>query len=99
LTVGNDCDIPPRATFQFRSRWRRPPARRDATLREGGFGWQDGYGAFSVSKSQVPDVTEYIRRQREHHRVKSFEEEYRTFLDKHDIQYEERYVFDAELSG
>lgn len=64
-----------------------------------GFGWQDGYGAFSVSKSQVPDVTEYIRGQREHHRVKSFEEEYRAFLDKHEIQYDERYVFDAEISG
>jgi putative transposase len=64
-----------------------------------GFGWQDGYGAFSVNKSQVPDVTEYIRGQREHHHVKSFEEEYRAFLDKHEIQYDERYVFDAEISG
>ena len=64
-----------------------------------GFGWQDGYGAFSVSKSQVADVAEYIRGQREHHRVKSFEEEYRAFLDKHEIQYDERYVFDAEISG
>jgi REP element-mobilizing transposase RayT len=64
-----------------------------------GFGWQDGYGAFSVSKSQVPEVADYIRGQREHHRVKSFEEEYRAFLDKHDIQYDERYMFDAELSG
>src|SRR6266849_4917351 len=54
----------------------------------GGFGWQDGYGAFSVSKSQVPDVVEYIRGQREHHRMRSFEEEYRAFLDKHEIQYE-----------
>jgi hypothetical protein len=64
-----------------------------------GFGWQDGYGAFSVSKSQVPDVAEYIRGQREHHRVKSFEEEYRAFLDKHEIQYDACYVFDAEVSG
>ena len=64
-----------------------------------GFGWQDGYGAFSVSKSLVPDVTEYIRTQREHHRVKSFEEEYRAFLAKHEIAYDERYVFDTEISG
>ena len=64
-----------------------------------GFGWPDGYGAFSVSKSQVPDVTEYIRGQREPHRGKSFEEEYRAFLDKHEIPYDERYVFDAEVSG
>ena len=63
------------------------------------FGWQDGYGAYSVSKSQLSEVTDYIRGQRAHHRVKSFEEEYRAFLDKHEIQYDERYVFDAELSG
>ena len=47
----------------------------------------------------MPDVTEYIRGQREHHSVKSFEEEYRAFLDKHEIQYDERYVFDAEITG
>ena len=46
-----------------------------------------------MSKSQVPEVEEYIRGQREHHRVKTFEEEYRTFLDRHEIDYEEEYVF------
>ena len=59
----------------------------------GGFAWQDGYAAFTVSKSQVPDVEEYIRGQREHHRVKSFEEEYRAFLDRHEVDYKEEYVF------
>jgi putative transposase len=59
----------------------------------GGFAWQDGYAAFTVSKSQVPEVEEYIRGQREHHRVKIFEEEYRTFLDRHEIDYDEEYVF------
>ena len=59
-----------------------------------GFGWQDGYGAFTVSKSQIPEVEEYIRNQREHHRVKSFMEEYRAFLDKHEVEYEERYLWD-----
>jgi len=59
----------------------------------GGFAWQDGYAAFTVSKSQVPEVEEYIRGQREHHRVKTFEEEYRAFLDKHEIDYKEEYVF------
>jgi REP element-mobilizing transposase RayT len=58
-----------------------------------GFAWQDGYAAFTVSKSQIPDVDEYIRNQREHHRLKSFEEEYRVFLDKHEIDYKEEYVF------
>ena len=59
----------------------------------GSFAWQGGYAAFTVSKSQVPEVEEYIRSQREHYRVKTFEEEYRTFLDRHEIDYEEEYVF------
>lgn len=58
------------------------------------FGWQDGYAAFTVSKSQIPEIETYIRDQREHHRVKTFEEEYRAFLDRHEIDYEEKYLFD-----
>ncbi len=65
----------------------------------GGFGWQDGYAAFTVSKSLIPDVEAYIRSQREHHRVKTFEEEYRAFLEKHEIAYEERYLFDGAFAG
>ena len=61
-------------------------------LRE--FGWQDGYGAFTVSKSLLPDVSEYIRNQREHHRVKTFQEEYRALLERHGIEYDERYIWD-----
>jgi REP element-mobilizing transposase RayT len=45
-----------------------------------GFGWQDGYGAFTVSKSKIPEVTSYIQNQREHHRQQSFQEEYLKFL-------------------
>ncbi|HEY5909344.1 MAG TPA: IS200/IS605 family transposase [Verrucomicrobiae bacterium] len=59
-----------------------------------GFGWQDGYGAFTVSKSQLGEVDQYIRNQREHHRFKTFQEEYRAFLDKHEIHYDERYLWD-----
>lgn len=59
-----------------------------------GFGWQDGYAAFSVSRSLVSGVEKYIREQREHHRVKSFQEEYREFLDRHGIAYEEKYLWD-----
>ena len=59
----------------------------------GSLAWQDGYAAFTVSKSQVPEVEEYIRGQREHHRVRTFEEEYRTFLDRREIDYDEEYVF------
>lgn len=58
------------------------------------FGWQDGYGAFTVSKSNVPEVAVYVRDQREHHRVKSFQEEYRALLQKHGIEYEEQYLWD-----
>jgi putative transposase len=59
-----------------------------------GFAWQSGYGAFSVSESSVPAVREYIANQREHHRVKSFQEEYRVFLKKHGVAFDERYVWD-----
>ena len=58
-----------------------------------GFAWQDGYGAFTVSESQLDTVRDYIRRQPEHHRTKTFAEEYRAFLEKHDIEFDERYLF------
>lgn len=58
------------------------------------FAWQSGYGAFSVSESNVPAVRDYITNQRAHHRVKSFPEEYRAFLTKHCIAFDERYVWD-----
>jgi Transposase and inactivated derivatives len=58
------------------------------------FAWQDGYGAFAVSKSQVPDVERYIREQREHHRARSFQEEYRVFLERNGIVYKEEYLWD-----
>ncbi|HEY4261906.1 MAG TPA: IS200/IS605 family transposase [Schlesneria sp.] len=58
------------------------------------FAWQAGYGGFSVSASNVPSVTSYVRNQEEHHRTKSFQEEFRVFLRKHEIEYDERYVWD-----
>jgi len=58
------------------------------------FYWQRGYGAFSVSPSQLNDVIEYVSHQEEHHRSRTFQEEYRDFLSKHDIQFDERYVWD-----
>jgi len=57
------------------------------------FGWQDGYGAFTVSKSQLPQTIRYIQNQKEHHRLKSFQEEYLSLLQKHEIQYDERYLW------
>jgi REP element-mobilizing transposase RayT len=58
------------------------------------FAWQDGYGAFTVSKSAVPDLTAYIEKQREHHRAMTFEDEYRMLLVKHGVEYDERYTWD-----
>jgi putative transposase len=58
-----------------------------------GFAWQDGYGGYTVSKSNLPEVIRYIQNQREHHRVKSFQEEYVQFLRHHGIEYDERYVW------
>ena len=59
-----------------------------------GFFWQRGYGAFSVSPSQVDGVLEYITGQQEHHRTRTFQEEYRELLRKHGIDFDERYVWD-----
>ena len=56
------------------------------------FAWQDGYAAFTVSQSQIDDVRTYIRTQPEHHRTKTFAEEYRAFLARHCIEYDERFV-------
>jgi putative transposase len=59
-----------------------------------GFYWQRGYGAFSVSPSQLQSVLEYVESQEEHHRTRSFQEEYRDFLGKHGVEFDERYVWD-----
>ena len=58
-----------------------------------GFGWQDGYGAFTVSKSNLTEVIKYVEDQREHHRYKTFQEEFRAFLDRHGVEYDERYLW------
>lgn len=58
------------------------------------FGWQDGYGVFSVSKSNVPGVIEYIKHQREHHAKQTFEDEYIALLQLHGVDYDEQYLFD-----
>jgi REP element-mobilizing transposase RayT len=59
----------------------------------GGFAWQSGYGAFSVSPSGDAEVRSYIATQAEHHRKGSFQEEYLAFLTRHEVEYDPRYVF------
>ena len=61
------------------------------------FEWQSGYAAFSVSESQAPSVVDYIANQEDHHRTKSFKEEYVAFLKKHKIEFDKRYVFEKEI--
>jgi putative transposase len=61
-------------------------------LRE--FQWQEGYGAFAVSYSSIEGVKEYIANQAEHHRVGTFQDEFREFLRRHHLEWDERYVWD-----
>jgi putative transposase len=57
------------------------------------FSWQEGYGAFSVSASNLDQVTRYIQNQEAHHRKSGFEEEFRALLQKHGVDYNPKYVF------
>ena len=66
--------------------------QRDPSL--AAFHWQNGYGAFSVSQSHVPQVIEYIDRQPEHHKQMTFQEEFRAICAKYEIDIDERYVWD-----
>jgi len=63
------------------------------------FEWQKGYGAFTVSYSQIDSVRHYIQNQREHHRRQTFEEEYIEFLNRHDIPFERKWLFEDEHHG
>jgi putative transposase len=58
------------------------------------FQWQGGYADFSVSQSNLPQVTRYIAQQEQHHKKMSFQEELRALFRKHDLQWDERYVWD-----
>jgi putative transposase len=58
------------------------------------FAWQAGYGAFAVSYSQIDEVKKYIDNQVEHHRVRTFQEEFVAMLKKHHIEFDERYLWD-----
>jgi len=58
------------------------------------FAWQDGYGAFTVSESQLGKLVEYVRNQEAHHRIKTFQEEYLDFLKLNAVEYVEKYLWD-----
>jgi len=61
------------------------------------FSWQEGYGAFSYRKSEVPQIIQYIQNQEEHHRKKSFIEEYEELLKVFEVEYDQRYIFEPVL--
>ena len=71
------------------SKWMKT---KDETLKN--FYWQDGYGAFSVNPAEVEVVVGYIANQKELHRTKTFQEEYRAFLKKYQVEFDERYVWE-----
>lgn len=58
------------------------------------FGWQDGYGAFTVSRSQAPRVVKYIQNQRDHHQRQDFKTEFIFLLNKHEVEYDARFLWD-----
>ena len=60
---------------------------------QGKFNWQEGFGAFSYSRSQIDSVIKYILNQEKHHKTKSFKEEYLDFLKKFEVDYEDKYLF------
>jgi REP element-mobilizing transposase RayT len=71
------------------SKWLKTQGRALAN-----FHWQSGYGGFSVGPAELEQLVDYITRQEEHHRVMSFQEEYRKFLKSYGIEYDEDYVWD-----
>ena len=71
------------------SKWIKTKGRAYRT-----FHWQSGYGAFSVSQSNVAQVVRYIENQKVHHRRRTFQEEFRAFLKRYQVRYDERYVWD-----
>lgn len=71
------------------SKWMKT---KDDSLKN--FYWQDGYGAFSVKPSEIDVVINYIANQKAHHSKKTFQDEYRAYLEKFNVEYDERYVWD-----
>ncbi len=59
----------------------------------GAFAWQSGYAAFTVRQSAAAKVAASIENQKEHHRIQTFDDEYKAFLDRHRIEYDDRFVF------
>jgi len=85
--------LPPKCPLSYAIRDLKANSSRWMTLHGARFSWQEGFGAFSVSPSQVAVVKEYIRNQQAHHRKRNFEDEFRLLLKKSGIEYDPKYVF------
>jgi len=70
------------------SRWMK---ERDSSLRA--FQWQEGYGAFSIGASQIPALRSYLQRQKEHHKRRTFEDEYLTLIERYEMEYDPNYLW------
>ena len=66
----------------------------DSNWIQGKFSWQEGFGAFSYNHSHLSKIIRYIENQEQHHRQKTFKEEYMLFLQKFNVEYDEKYLFD-----
>ena len=80
--------------FSTKNRTRLIDMDQDERAAVRGFAWQNGYGAFSIGQSQLAPLKRYIASQKEHHRHKTFQEEFRQFLKRYQVDYDERYVWD-----
>lgn len=84
------------APVEFVERTKRESSKFIKTLgpKYRGFYWQRGYGMFSVGPANRDEAEAYVRNQEEHHRVRSFQEEFRAFLDRYGVEYDEQYTWD-----
>jgi REP element-mobilizing transposase RayT len=89
LSLGRDASVADtvRVVKANSSKWAKDDSKS-------GFEWQSGYAAFAVSYSQIEQVKSYLANQEQHHKGKSFQDEFREFLKRHDIAWDERYVWD-----
>jgi len=90
------CTLPPKKSlYEMIQRIKGHSSRwvNENSIYERKFNWQSGYGIFSVSRSQVSSVREYILNQEVHHKKMSFKDELRLLLDKHNINFEEEYIW------
>ena len=90
VSLGKKIDIPELVGDIKRdsSKW----VKREKNIYD--FYWQKGYGAFSIGQSQVEKIVKYIENQKEHHQTHDFKDEYRTWLNKYEIDFDEQYVWD-----